>query len=98
MGRKVLLVAVATVFLLGAVGCMAHIHTIGAGSRGAGFGSARQWYALWGLVPINNVDSKAMAGDAVDYTVKTWVSPLDFLINIFTGYVTIYSRTVEVRR
>ncbi len=97
MGKKVLLVALAAVILLGTMGCMAHVHHVGQGSKHQGMPEmARQWYILWGIVPINNVDTGVMARGATDYTIRTWVSPLDFIINIFTGYVSIYSRTVEV--
>ena len=99
MGRKVLLVLLVSVFFLGAIGCMKHVHTVGVGQKGAAPPiKARQWYLLWGLIPIGEVDSKDLAGGATDYTIRTWVSPLDFLINIFTSYVSIYSRTVEVYR
>ena len=99
MNKRSLVLAVALVFVCGmAAGCMAHTHVVGSGGKGNGYGQARQWYALWGLVKINNADSAQMAGNATDYTIKTWVSPIDFLISIFTGYVTIYCRTVEVQR
>jgi hypothetical protein len=97
MERKVVIVALAALILVCATGCMAHTHTVGAGSKGMGAPrTARQWYILWGIVPINQMDSKYLAGDATDYTVHTWVSPLDFIINLFTGYVSIYTRSVEV--
>jgi hypothetical protein len=100
MARKVLIVALVAVLLVGAIGCMAHTHTVGAGSRGMGPPTtAKQWYILWGLVPINSADSKYLAGDATDYTVHTWQSPIDVIINIFLGYYTsIKVRTVEVWR
>jgi hypothetical protein len=59
---------------------------------------ARQWYILWGLVPINTVDTKAMAGDATDYQIQTQTSFLDIVINLFTNIVTVSSRTVEVKK
>jgi hypothetical protein len=97
MARKVLIVALVAVLLVGAIGCMAHTHTVGAGSRGMGQPStAKQWYLLWGIVPINSLDSKYLAGDATDYTVHTWVSPLDFIINFFGNYISLNVRTVEV--
>lgn len=99
MARRLLLLVLAITIIVGTIGCMAHTHTVGAGSRGGGPPvTARQWYILWGIVPINNIDSKYLAGETADYTVRTWVSPLDFLINIFTSYISIYSRTVQVYR
>jgi hypothetical protein len=58
----------------------------------------RQWYVLWGFVPINSVDTKVMAKGAKDYEIKTETNALDVVINIFTSAVTVYSRTVEVKR
>lgn len=49
-----------------------------------------------GLVPINDVDTKDMAGDAINYKIKTEVTPLDFLISIPASTVTVTSRTVTV--
>jgi hypothetical protein len=80
------------------VGCATNIHTIGKGPSKGEFIEQRQWYALWGLIPINHVDSKAMAGGAVDYQIKTEASPVDVIINIFTTYITVTSRTVTVTR
>lgn len=99
MARKSLLVVMAGLILIGSIGCMAHTHTVGAGSRGMGPpATARQWYILWGIIPINSVDSKHLAGDAVDYTVHSWRSPLDIIINILTHFISIHSRTIEVYR
>ncbi|MFZ6665656.1 Bor/Iss family lipoprotein [Peijinzhouia sedimentorum] len=77
--------------------CMSLTHTVGSGGYGESE-TKRQWYVLWGLVPINEVDSKAMASGAENYTVKSSITPLDFIINIFTGVITVYSQTVEVKK
>ena len=99
MAKKSLLVVLVVIILVGSIGCMAHTHTVGAGSRGRGMpAAARQWYFLWGIIPINSMDSKNLAGDATDYTVRTWISPLDFIINFFGQYLSIYTRSVEVWR
>jgi len=79
-------------------GCFTMNHVVGDGSQGGAAKQERQWYALWGLVPINNVDSKAMAEGATNYTVKTQYTPLDFIISIFTGIVTVQCMTVEVKK
>jgi hypothetical protein len=79
-------------------GCMTHIHVIGDGAKSGNVQQERQWYVLWGLVPINKVDTKTMAKGAKDYEIKTEMSALDVVINIFTSAVTVYSRTVEVKR
>ncbi len=79
-------------------GCSAHIHKVGTGAQGGEIENGRQWYVLWGLVPINNIDTNDMADGETDYTIKTEQSALDVIINIFTGMVTIHSRTVTVTK
>lgn len=80
------------------VGCFTMKHSIGSGGSGQSSVSKKQWYALWGLVPLNQVDGGALAAGATDYTIKTQWSFVDILINIITGYVTIHSRTVTVTK
>jgi hypothetical protein len=77
---------------------MAHMHVVGDGAKAASVQQERQWYVLWGLVPINTVDTAQMAGGATNYTVKTEHTALDVIINIFTSVVSVTSRTVEVRK
>ena len=89
----VLLTLLVTMFVWG---CAAHQHVIGAGPSTGQTEEARQWYILWGLVPLNEVDSQAMAGGASDYEIQTEYSFLDIVMNLFTSIVTVYSRTVTV--
>jgi hypothetical protein len=79
-------------------GCMTHIHVIGEGSKSGAVEQERQWYVLWGLVPINKIDTKVMAKGGKDYEIKTEMNALDVIINIFTSAITVYTRTVEVKR
>ena len=79
-------------------GCAAHTHVVGTGAAGTDVVQMRQWYALWGLVPINQADSGAMAAGATNYSIHTELSVLDWVISIFTGIVTINSRTVTVTK
>ena len=59
--RIILLLAVIlTICLL--TGCAAHIHKVGQGAQGAQKSEARQWYVLWGLVLINEVDTQKNGG------------------------------------
>ena len=78
------------------VGCAAHTHVVGNGAQGNEVTQQRQWYVLFGLVPINNVDTEQMAAGTADYTIKTEQSALDVIINIFTSAVSVCSRTVTV--
>ena len=91
----------AVVLILGVlllIGCAAHVHKVGNGAQGNDMIIARQWYVLFGLVPINEVDTNAMAGTAIDYEIMTGHTGLDFVINIFTGVISVNSRTVIVRK
>lgn len=80
------------------VGCSANIHKVGKGAQGSDVMEARQWYVLYGLIPLNEVDTNQMAGNAVDYEIKTEQSPLDIIISMFTSAVTVHSRTVTVTK
>ncbi len=93
--KRVTAILLMACFVLVLAGCSAHIHMIGKGAQGNNIIEERQWYVLWGIVPINDVDTSQMTS-AADYTIKTEHSALDFIINIFTGLVTVYSRTVTV--
>ena len=91
----------AVVLILGVlllIGCAAHVHKVGNGAQGNDIMMERQWYVLYGLVPINEVDTNAMAGEATDYEIMTQHTGLDVIINIFTGVISVNSRTVIVRK
>jgi hypothetical protein len=79
------------------IGCTTHIHVVGQGGT-AKAESARQWYILFGLVPLNEVKTKDMAAGAANYTIKTQATFVDGLISIVTGIVTVSCRTVEVTK
>jgi hypothetical protein len=98
MYKRAIAVFLLLLFMLFLVGCSAHIHKVGNGPAGNDMMQQRQWYVLFGLVPINDVDTHQMAGGATDYQIKTEQSALDVLINIFTGVVSVYSRTVTVTK
>jgi len=83
-------------------GCMTLQHTVGnGGTDTTQVASDRQWYILWGLVPLNNVDGGKLAkANNVNnnYTVKSQISFVDGLLNILTGLVTVYGQTVSVTK
>ncbi len=67
MLRKCLAVAlILGIFVV--IGCSTHIHKVGNGAQGNDMMMQRQWYVLFGLVPLNEVDTNAMAGGATDCT------------------------------
>ena len=86
----------AALLLLQVTGCMTHQHVIGDGPAGANETTETQWYALWGLVPLNEVDTHDMVDGVGDYRIETEVGPLDAVINFFTSVVTIVRRSVTV--
>lgn len=91
---------VALALLVGCValtGCMTTTHKVGTGGTGTPK-EYREWYVLWGLVPINGNDTTSMAEGASNYTIKTERNILDVVINFFTGAVTVYSQTVTVTK
>lgn len=98
MVKRIIALATLLALLLVVAACTTHIHKVGAGAQGNAVIEERQWYALWGLVPINTVDTNTMAASVTDYEIKTETSALDIVINIFTTYVSIVSRTVTVTK
>lgn len=81
-------------------GCYSQRVDVGAGGSSTEAKEFRQWFALWGLVPITDVeaDVEAEIAGATDFTVETEHTPIDVLIGIFTGIVTIGPRTVRVTK
>ena len=98
MFKKIIVLVILFAIVSFYIGCMANMHKIGAGAQGNDVSEARQWYILFGLVPLNTVDTHAMAAGATDYDIKTEASALDIVMNIFTSYITVYSRTVTVTK
>jgi PBP1b-binding outer membrane lipoprotein LpoB len=78
--------------------CMTLTHVVGNGATSGVSTEKKQWYALWGLVPINTVDSKAMASGASNYTIKSQVKFIDYVISAFTSIVTVNVQTVSVQK
>jgi hypothetical protein len=91
-------VLAATCLTVGLAGCMTFDHTVGSGAQTHEKREEAQWFILWGLVPLNTVDSKSLAGGASNYHVRTQYTPLDVVISFFTGFVTIHKQTVMVEK
>jgi len=97
--RKAITTTLCVMFLSVALGgCFAFKHTVGNGGTGQTSVAQKQWFLLWGLVPLTNVDGGKMAGGAADYTIKTEYSIVDFLISIVTQWVTVYPMTCTVTK
>ena len=93
---------VLTVFVLFASvftsGCYTMEHTVGEGAQSDAIEERRQWFVLFGLVPINEVDSAVMADGSEDYTITTEHTFVDVVIGLFTGIVSVYPKTVRVTK
>ncbi len=96
---KAIVVSIVVVVMLFIVtGCTTHIHNVGNGPQTQQTLEARQWYILWGLVPINDINTNSMAGNAADYQITTEYEALDILIGMVVGAVSVSSRTVTVTK
>ncbi|MDX2129780.1 MAG: hypothetical protein SFU91_12170 [Chloroherpetonaceae bacterium] len=98
MKKTLTVLLIAAVMTCSLSSCFTNQHIVGEGPKGNTKVEERQWYVLWGLVPLNKVDSQKMAGGAANYEVKTTHSFLDVVIGLFTSVVTVYPRTVEVTK
>ena len=79
-------------------GCSTHIHTIGEGPQKNQEVSKRQWYALYGVIPLNEVDTHQMADGSENYQIISKFSGLDIVITGCLGGGCIGSRTVTVKK
>ena len=79
-------------------GCFTQEFVVGKGAQTGDMVEGRQWYVLWGLVPITEVDTQEMADGADDYTIETEFTALDYLIGLFTGLVSIQPKTTIVTK
>ena len=105
MKKFIVLMFVVALF---ATSCISqHRHIVGNGPQTGIKVERKQWYALWGLVPVGAlwglvpvgfVDTKELAGDAKDYEIYTRQNAGDFFLNLLTGIVTFQSRTVTVTK
>ena len=89
----VMIMVVSSLFL---IGCSTHGHTVGTGPQTGQVETARQWYILFGLIPLNTVDTGTMAGGAANYEIKTSTGALDIIIGMPASYITVSSRPVTV--
>jgi hypothetical protein len=85
--------------------CSATMHTVGTGGKGdcksPGQYDAKkkQWYLFWGLLPLNKVDSKNLAGGSKNYTIRTTTSFGDGLIAIPGSYLLgLKTQTIRVSK
>lgn len=86
------------VALVSVIGCASHTHKVGYGPAFDRAKIERQWYLLWGLVPVNEIDTQAMANGQSNYEITTEVTFIDWLYIAVMLPATITCRTVIVTR
>lgn len=96
--KKSLIILLLIAVLLSVSACYTHTHVVGKGAQSGAEVSKTQWYAIWGLVPINVVNSQEMAAGAENYTVVTQQTFADSIISIITSYITVTRQTVTVKK
>ena len=95
---KKILVLVLIVVSMVMIGCSTHVHTVGNGAQTGQAVTATQWYVLFGLVPLNTVDTQEMAGGATDYEIQTQTAAIDIVVSIPASWITVSRRTVTVTK
>ena len=98
MKKSLTVLLIAVIMTCSLSSCFTNSHIVGEGPKGNTKVEERQWFALWGLIPLNKVETNKMAGGATNYEVKSTFSFLDMVIGAFTQIVTVYPRTVEVTK
>ena len=96
--KTLIALSLTAAILVASPGCYTFNHKVGTGGTTGQVQQESAWFVLWGIIPLTNPDSQAMAGGASDYTVTTRFEPLDVLISFFTGIATIHKQTVTVKK
>ena len=94
------LLALSSMFalLLVANSCFTYQHKVGKGPQTGVVAQEKQWFALWGIVPLNKVDSQQLAAGAEDYMITTHHTFLDVVLSSAAFFVTVNCQTVEVTK
>jgi hypothetical protein len=78
--------------------CQVHTHRVGSGPVGESQQSARQYYILFGLLQLNEVNVQRMTSDLTSYDIESEFSWVDFFLMPVFLPLTVTSRTVTVYR
>ena len=94
------LASVALVAVLITPGCFTMTHTMGDKVEDRGelstLGEEKQWFAGWGVVPMNPVDTHELSEGESYYEVTTTFTPFDVLISSITSFFGFYRQTIRV--
>ena len=96
--KTIKLFSIIAILAISLSACYTNVHVVGEGAKSEATVVKSQWYAVWGLIPLNKVDSKAMAGGATNYQITTKHTFGDQFISMFTNVLTISRSTVEVKK
>ena len=86
-------------YIISATTIFTYTHIVGNGAQGSAEVSQKtnSNSETWPFVPINDVDTRKMAGGATDYEIQTQVDFIDIIVSGLTsGIVT--SRNVTVKK
>ena len=96
MFKKLAVLSIPLFLIFFIFACSTHVHVVGDGSQ-SGQETSRKQYWVIGLVPINEVDTRLMAGDAENYEITTKTTFMDGLVSAIT-YNIVNRRTVTVKK
>ena len=98
--RRVLRIAGSMVAASLLSGCFTMTTTVGNGPQTVPRKETyhHQWFAFFGLFPMDDVDSKSLSGGAKDYRVTTEFTFEDVVISALTSFATFYRQTVIVEK
>lgn len=92
----IVMLVFASVLLL--TGCFTHTHTIGSGQHTGQEETYHQWYVLWGILQLNSEKDAGKLAEVKKYRITTKFGAVDCVINLFTGVVSIYRRTIVIEK
>ncbi len=95
--RKSVILIIFLLFFILLTGCFRHVHTVGSGPHIGKIEEEKQWYILWGIMSLNDVDGGVIA-ENTNCRITTECKPMDCVINFFTGVVSIYRTSVTVEK
>ncbi len=95
---KTIAAALALGALLLAPSCMTFRHKVHNGPLGTVQVQKEQYFFLFGLVPLNQVDSAALAAPQKSYSIQTEFSFTDLLVSALLSPLTVVRQTVTVKK
>ena len=94
--KKISLLFLLIVFMGATFSCTKTRLIVGEGSKSGIVNSQKNWYILWGAVPIIEANQEELIGDAKNYEYVTETDLLDSIINAAGIMLSVGTRTVKV--